>query len=111
MADRLEFDWNNKQTRIVELTAEEVAVRDAQIAAAEQELAARNQELDANVRVRQALGQELGRRLVSAPGKTFDQLTDREILHMLVRERFGALQNVGIFDANGVVQTLGEWRV
>ncbi len=101
---KLVYNCDTGEQEIVDLTPEETATIDADRAAQEQELAN-------NARVRQALGQELGRRKPPAAGKTFSELSDREILHILLRERLGPLQDAGIFDAAGVVQPQEEWRV
>ncbi len=98
------YNCETGEQAIRELTPEETATIDA-------ERAARGQELADNARMRQALGEELGRRKPPAAGKKLGELSDRELLLVLLRERLGPLQDAGIFDASGVVQPQEEWRV
>ncbi len=108
---KLVYNCETGDEEMVDLTPEEQAALDTHRAALLEEQAARDAELADNALVRQKLAQELAVRLTSAPGKTFGELTDREILHMVVRTLFGQMQNLGIFDANGVVQPLDQWKV
>ncbi len=101
---KLVYNCDTGEQELVDLAPEEQG-------AIETERTARGEERANNARVRQALGQELGRRKPPAAGKTFSELSDREILHILLRERLGPLQDAGIFDAAGVVQPQEAWRV
>jgi thiamine pyrophosphokinase len=50
-------------------------------------------------------------RLAALPGKRFDQLTDQELLYLGLRVIFGQAHNTNIFDTQGVVRPLEEWKV
>jgi hypothetical protein len=63
------------------------------------------------VQLRGTLETALDGRLATLPGKRFGQLTDQELLYLVLCVVFGQTRDTGIFDAQGIVQPLEDWKV